>query len=725
MSDGSAITFGRFRVLADRRELIADGRPVDLGTRAFDLLLALVRRPGELVTKDELMHAVWGATVVEENTLAVHLSALRKALGDGVDGARYIQTVPGRGYRFLAPTGRSALPPDAQPGRVVAPNVAAEPPPHIGTYDVFVSYASEDLAIAERLVGALEADGLCCWLAHRDIQPGSDWGESIIAGIAASRFFVLVLSAAANRSAHVRREVDRAASRGLRIIPFRIEPVKPAQALEYFLTAAHWLDAYTLPFEPHLDRLLRVLRHVPPGDSPQDEKPSSAAFPPAEAAPWQPVRRPISLGARPAIAAAAMMLILVIGAAVAWQRGWLVQAPSRPAPWSSADMRQTFAIEPVQLHPNDPPLEEYADRFIATLTAQFTPDFGPERLLASGRGAHFLIETKFRRVETAVETRVRLLDARTQDQIAIRQLTEPLGQPLDPDRVEMGRIRFMLKWAAIEREQVISEALPTAERDARDLIILSKVQERSEATLARYVTLIEAAERLAPESPDVAAEAASMLSWRAANGRSKNVAADIAQARTDAEFVLDRNPHNLMALHALAAIYIAQERHEDVIAAIDRILSVSPHDAWSWGEKCYAEIQLGRMPEAAATLDRAIELMDPQTDGFIEIQATRIRFDQERYKEAADWAHKAVQVMSPSLQPFTYDLQRTTLYAASAEALTGDAVVAAKDLASYEALKPEFHTISALIEDTGILNLVPPTSRDRFLQGLRKAGMPE
>src|SRR5579862_4315969 len=107
------------------------------------------------------------------------------------------------------------------------------------------------------------------------------------------------------------------------------------------------------------------------------------------------------------------------------------------------------------------------------------------------------------------------------------------------------------------------------------------------------------------------------------------------------------------------------------------------------GRKVLCGDSAGRKPEAAATLDRAIELMDPQTDGFIEIQATRIRFDQERYKEAADWAHKAVQVMSPSLQPFTYDLQRTTLYAASAEALTGDAVVAAKDLASYEALKPE------------------------------------
>jgi len=142
MSEGSTFIFGRFRVLVGRRELIADGRPVELGTRAFDLLLALVQRPGELVTKDELMHAVWGSTVVEENTLAVHLSALRKALGDGVDGARYIQTVPGRGYRFLASVTaesevkatQSEAPPPAAPqpdrplrgrGRLLVPALAA------------------------------------------------------------------------------------------------------------------------------------------------------------------------------------------------------------------------------------------------------------------------------------------------------------------------------------------------------------------------------------------------------------------------------------------------------------------------------------------------------------------------------------------------------------------------------------------------------------------------
>ena len=98
-----AVDFGRYRLLPDQRLLVAGEVPVPLGGRAFDILMALVDRRSEVVSKDELMRRVWGGQVVEENTLAVHLSALRKALGDGKQGIRYIGTVPGRGYQFVAP----------------------------------------------------------------------------------------------------------------------------------------------------------------------------------------------------------------------------------------------------------------------------------------------------------------------------------------------------------------------------------------------------------------------------------------------------------------------------------------------------------------------------------------------------------------------------------------------------------------------------------------------
>ena len=92
------LEFGRFRVLLRRRQLLADGVPVELGTRAFDLLLALLEADGSLVTKEELMSRVWPGIVVSEGNLKVQVSVLRRALGADRD---LIQTEIGRGYRFI------------------------------------------------------------------------------------------------------------------------------------------------------------------------------------------------------------------------------------------------------------------------------------------------------------------------------------------------------------------------------------------------------------------------------------------------------------------------------------------------------------------------------------------------------------------------------------------------------------------------------------------------
>jgi DNA-binding winged helix-turn-helix (wHTH) protein len=95
----ATLEFGRFRVLLRRRQLFADGMPIELGTRALDLLLVLLEADGSLVTKDELMRHVWPGIVVAEENLKVQIGALRKALGENRD---FIRTEIGRGYRFTA-----------------------------------------------------------------------------------------------------------------------------------------------------------------------------------------------------------------------------------------------------------------------------------------------------------------------------------------------------------------------------------------------------------------------------------------------------------------------------------------------------------------------------------------------------------------------------------------------------------------------------------------------
>src|ERR1700758_4760959 len=121
------VEFGRFRLLPHRRELRADGVAVELGSRAFDVLMVLTEGRGRLVTKDEILSRVWPDTVVEENNLVVQVSALRKALGEDRD---LIRTVSGRGYRFVAEIGTSVAPSDAETGvDRGAPEGAAQSPP--------------------------------------------------------------------------------------------------------------------------------------------------------------------------------------------------------------------------------------------------------------------------------------------------------------------------------------------------------------------------------------------------------------------------------------------------------------------------------------------------------------------------------------------------------------------------------------------------------------------
>jgi len=98
-----SFAFGAFELFPQRRVLTCEGQPVRLGGRALDILLLLVENAGRVVGKDELIAHVWPKTFVEEANLRVHLTALRKVLGDGQNGERYIVNVVGRGYSFVAP----------------------------------------------------------------------------------------------------------------------------------------------------------------------------------------------------------------------------------------------------------------------------------------------------------------------------------------------------------------------------------------------------------------------------------------------------------------------------------------------------------------------------------------------------------------------------------------------------------------------------------------------
>jgi|GEM_PF-7049624 len=155
------------------------------------------------------------------------------------------------------------------------------------SHDVFISHSSKDKTIADAVCATLEAKGIRCWIAPRDILPGRDYGEAIIDAITQCRFMILVLSSNANRSPQVTREVERAVNKGVVIIPFRVEDVALSKSLEFFLSSPHWLDALTPPLEKHIEYLAETILLLKSQQASDGTLPSSTTqpLPPPAAAP--------------------------------------------------------------------------------------------------------------------------------------------------------------------------------------------------------------------------------------------------------------------------------------------------------------------------------------------------------------------------------------------------------------------------------------------------------
>ena len=169
----TSFVFGAFRLFPMQRLLTQGGRRVQLGSRAFDILVALLERPGELVTKEELIAKVWPNTFVAPANLAVHISALRRVLGDRCQESRYVLNIPGRGYRFIAavtvekgsPSGLA----DATPARDVTPAETAPDMAHRAQEQHLLTIVGPDgvgktttaLALIQKLI---EAQGSGVWV---------------------------------------------------------------------------------------------------------------------------------------------------------------------------------------------------------------------------------------------------------------------------------------------------------------------------------------------------------------------------------------------------------------------------------------------------------------------------------------------------------------------------------------------------------------------------------
>ena len=222
-------------------------------------------------------------------------------------------------------------------------------------HDAFISYSREDKLAADAACATLEAAGIRCWIAPRDISPGAEWGEAIIEAIDHSPVMVLIFSSNANESRQIRREVERAVSQGVTIVPVRVEQVEPTRSLAYFMAGVHWLDALTPPLEQHLQRLalsIKAFLRAAPANTPSEPEetqpvpaPAAIRVPPsaatlgrvsgAAARAGRPFRRkPAAIAI--VIAAAVLAVVLALTLAGVFKAPPSQQAATPPSPAGQA-----------------------------------------------------------------------------------------------------------------------------------------------------------------------------------------------------------------------------------------------------------------------------------------------------------------------------------------------------------------------------------------------------
>jgi TolB-like protein/Tfp pilus assembly protein PilF len=213
---------------------------------------------------------------------------------------------------------------------------------------VFISYASQDAAVATTVVEALEHSGIACWIAPRDVMPGAFYADEIVHAIDAAKAIVLVLSQNAADSQHVLREVERAASKRHPVISLRIDQAPLPAGLEYFLNTSHWLDASGSDVGLSMPKLIAAVRAAiqapvltpKAGPTPRVPAPSTSARPPK----------------RTAIVVASLMGLAIAGFAV--DRLWIssrkavatsvrtAAVPATPSPAAPTFPEKSVAVLP-------------------------------------------------------------------------------------------------------------------------------------------------------------------------------------------------------------------------------------------------------------------------------------------------------------------------------------------------------------------------------------------
>jgi TolB-like protein len=287
--------------------------------------------------------------------------------------------------------------------------------------DVFVSYASQDVGVANSVVEALERNGIRCWIAPRDVKPGAQYADAIVRAINEAKTLVLVLSQSAVGSSHVGREIERAASKHKQIIALRIDAAELTPGLEYFLSESQWIDVVALGMPGALSRLAESI-----GQASTPTSSVGAAGPSAANPVILTGRRSSRVSTRVAVAAVVLFgVTIAVGVAI---RFWPSKGPAVVAVSDKSIAVLPFA-DMSEKHDQeyfaDGIAEEVLDRLAKvpglrvvghTSSFQFKDNNADPAKIGAALGVAHLLEGSVRKEGSRIRVAAKLVEARTGSQ---------------------------------------------------------------------------------------------------------------------------------------------------------------------------------------------------------------------------------------------------------------------------------------------------------------------
>jgi TolB-like protein len=478
------------------------------------------------------------------------------------------------------------------------------------TAPVFISYASQDAAVANSLVENLEQQGLRCWLAPRNVRPGAQYAEAIVRAINDAQAIVLVLSKSAIASDHVAREVERAASKHKPIIAFRIDSAALNPGLEYFLSSSQWIDVAALGMPAALAQLGETVGSTPTTGA-------GAAVP----------ARPVLKTKRLAVVVGFLALV-ILGA---W--GVHLWSPSHngaKGPPSAAITDKSIAVLPFvdmsekkdQEYFADGMAEEILDLLAKipdlkvtgrTSSFQFKGNNVDLRAIGEKLNTAYVLEGSVRKSGDRVRVTAQLINAQTGAHRWSETYDRTFGDVLKmQDEIAAGLVRALqltLEADTLQPRQALNN------RDSYDLYLQGRYafnrydKEGFEAAIRYFQQALE----LDPTSAVAAASLARTYALQGDFGYSQS-GATWEHARSAAETALKLDRKSAAAHTTLAMIHCFYDWDWSAAETeLRQARALSPRDSWTLLVQSILSSTLGRLDEAFTqlTASLAIDPLDP------------------------------------------------------------------------------------------------------------------